>query len=59
MIGPRTRMYLFMKGSVLGYARNRCKFEPVIRNRMGKNLGRFKKLNIRKYEHFTRRINKT
>ena len=48
MIGPRTRMYLFMKGSVLGYARNRCKFEPVIRNRVGKNLGRFKKLNIPK-----------
>ena len=48
MIDPRARMSLFMKGSVLGYARNRCKFEPVTRNRMGKNLGRFKKLNIPK-----------
>ena len=48
MIGPRTRMYLFMKGSMLGYARNHWKFESVIRNSVGKNLGRFTTLNIPK-----------
>ena len=43
----------------LSYERNRLTFEFVIRNSIGKIYGRFTTINILKYEHFTRKINKT